>query len=141
MPPVVQQVVQGQVVYPPPGQVVQGTVVQAQPVIVGAWDPSPHGVERPRQHHMGAAAPMQQTMSGNQSYLLFQSAAPPGLPPGCVPVHEAYCGPLTVVLGLFICVCFGCGCFVVCCPCDERTVYVAPDGRRYLSNGLPVTGL
>mmetsp|Transcript_48537 Transcript_48537/g.89400 ORF Transcript_48537/g.89400 Transcript_48537/m.89400 type:complete len:137 (-) Transcript_48537:66-476(-) len=135
--PVAQQVVQGEVVHPPPGQIIQGTVVHAQPVIVGAWDPGPqHYDSRPRQQQMGIGMPFQHTMMAGHV-----GALPPRVPPGCVPVQEPYCGPVTAAMGLLICFCFGCGCIVVCCPCDERTIYVAPDGSRYFSDGSRCYGL
>mmetsp|Transcript_4229 Transcript_4229/g.10917 ORF Transcript_4229/g.10917 Transcript_4229/m.10917 type:complete len:176 (+) Transcript_4229:68-595(+) len=56
------------------------------------------------------------------------SNAPPGAPPGGNRIVEKYCGMITILVGLFIVPC------VCCCPCDERHVYIAPDGSRYDAN-------
>ena len=57
------------------------------------------------------------------------SAAPPGAPPGGHLVVEKYCGLMTTLFTVFLCVC------APACPCDEREVYVAPDGSRWTPNG------
>ena len=50
---------------------------------------------------------------------------PPGAPPGGRWGQEPYCGPVSLCIFCFL--------FwpIVCCPVDSRTVYFAPDGRRY----------
>ena len=44
---------------------------------------------------------------------------------------DKYCGPFSWILGIICCWC------VVCCPCDSRQVYNAPDGKKVLSSGTP----
>eukprot|EP00966_Prymnesium_polylepis_P144414 3334860-Prymnesium_polylepis.1 len=51
---------------------------------------------------------------------------PPGAPPGGQWVTERYIGKVSFVVGL-CCI----GYFIGCCPFDERTVYVAPNGARF----------
>jgi hypothetical protein len=58
---------------------------------------------------------------------------PPGAPPGGHYKMDKYCGPVTWCIGCFICCC------VCCCPCDEREVYVAPNGNKYSRTGALVT--
>ena len=50
---------------------------------------------------------------------------PPGMAPGGHWEKENYCGPISIVIGFCVCWC------IVCCPVDERDVYVAPDGQRH----------
>ena len=56
---------------------------------------------------------------------MMQNQGPPGAPPGGSNVNIKYCGFVTCLL--FIvgvpCVCF--------CPCDQMTLYKAPDGQLY----------
>ena len=54
---------------------------------------------------------------------------PPGAPPGGYWVEEQYCGLASWLIGIFILPC------IACCPVDSRTVYVAPNGRRYYPSG------
>ena len=57
---------------------------------------------------------------------------PPGVPAGGCYRMENYCGPITWIIGCFVCCC------VCCCPCDQREVYVTPNGQKYSRNGAPV---
>ena len=65
--------------------------------------------------------------------------APPGLfgtvPPGCaVGGHYKqfnHVGPMTCA----ICIVLDCLCCVFFCPCDPKTLYVAPDGKTYNPQG------
>ena len=59
--------------------------------------------------------------------------APPGVPPGGYYKMEKYCGPVTWCIGCFV---FACVC---CCPCDDREVYIAPNGAKYTRNGAAVS--
>jgi hypothetical protein len=52
-------------------------------------------------------------------------AAPHGAAQGGHYEYEKYCGCITILIALFL---FPCVC---CCPCDERQVYVAPNGSRH----------
>ena len=58
-----------------------------------------------------------------------------GVPPGCAPgghwTTDKYCGIFSWILGVLCCWC------VVCCPCDSRQVYNAPDGKKVLASGTP----
>merc|ERR1712110_10669 len=56
---------------------------------------------------------------------------PPGAPPGGHMSNQAHCGIVTILIAVFL---FPCVC---CCPCDSVTVYVAPDGTKYLPTGAP----
>ena len=55
--------------------------------------------------------------------------APYGAPPGGTWVREPYCGPITLLIGIcfFLPSCF--------CPCDQRNVYIAPNGYKYNEHG------
>ena len=44
---------------------------------------------------------------------------------------DKYCGVFSWLLGVLCCWC------VVCCPCDSRQVYNAPDGKKVLASGTP----
>ena len=44
---------------------------------------------------------------------------------------DKYCGIFSWILGVLCCWC------VVCCPCDSRQVYNAPDGKKVLASGTP----
>jgi hypothetical protein len=63
-----------------------------------------------------------------QQQILMQTNIPYGAPPGGHYESEQYCGVVTILIGIFL---FPCVC---CCPCDSRQVYVAPDGRRFMTN-------
>lgn len=54
---------------------------------------------------------------------------PPGAPPGGQWVQESYIGIITIILAVFVAIC------ALCCPCDTRMVYVAPNGVKYKANG------
>eukprot|EP00899_Mesostigma_viride_P009701 jgi/Mesvir1/18732/Mv01245-RA.1 len=72
--------------------------------------------------------------------MTYQNAVPPGAPPGGMWGSDRYCGPVTWTA--FICtwiwVCLPCP--FCLCPCDDRQVYFAPDGRKYLPNGVLLSG-
>ena len=63
---------------------------------------------------------------------------PPGAPAGGHMVHEKYMGTVTMVAGGAVCLLTCCGCLVLLCPCDERDVYVAPNGQKYNLQGAIV---
>ena len=56
--------------------------------------------------------------------------APPGTPPGGEVMLVAYCGCVSLLVGL----CFPVPC-VCLCPCDKMAVYRAPDGTLYNMQG------
>ena len=90
--------------------VVQATVVQAQPV------------GQPVQVQAGAQPAMMQPQMYGQN-------VPPGAPPGGQWVQDQYIGIITILLALLVCIC------IFCCPLDQRTVYLAPDGRKFKKSG------
>ncbi|CAM9973384.1 unnamed protein product [Ectocarpus sp. 6 AP-2014] len=57
---------------------------------------------------------------------------PPNAPDGGQWRQERYCGLITWLVALFVVPFIGC--CMPCCPCDERTVYIA-DGVRYSRYG------
>lgn len=80
------------------------------------------------------AAPKPVVM-GNQT-IMVSSTPPPNVPPGSQLVVEKYIGNTTIILTVVL-LCF-CGCFgliPLCVGCDERPVWLAPDGSRYDLNG------
>ena len=54
---------------------------------------------------------------------------PAGCPPGGVFKNVEYVGPITFLMF------FLCGPQSLCCPCDEKEMYIAPDGKHYSLNG------
>merc|ERR1712021_153417 len=60
---------------------------------------------------------------------------PPGAPPGGQRVHEKYMGTNSWIIAGVVCFFTCCGCVVMACPCDERDVYIAPNGQKYTTNG------
>ena len=64
---------------------------------------------------------------------LKQKAEKPkgGVPPGSLKVEVKYCGPVTLLVCLFV----PCGTLACCFPCDKKAVYQAPDGQRYDREG------
>ena len=58
---------------------------------------------------------------------------PPGCPPGGVFEDVPYVGPITC------CITFWLGelamCSPLCCPCDTKEMYIAPDGTHYSLTG------
>merc|ERR1740139_591681 len=70
-------------------------------------------------------------------------SGPPGVPPGAPPggqmVHEKYPGQITWISAGVCCVCTCCGCLALACPCDERDVYVAPNGKKYTLTGAMIS--
>lgn len=61
-----------------------------------------------------------------------QGSAPPGVAAGGQWIQEKYCGPITWVIGL--CLFWP----VVCCPCDNRMVYMM-NGVKYNMQGHVVS--
>jgi len=72
--------------------------------------------------------PVAQPFSPGQGMSLVAPAAPPfwaqGAQPGGHIEMEKYCGATTWLIGCLLCPC------VCCCPCDQKFVYVAPNGQR-----------
>ncbi|CAM9523147.1 unnamed protein product [Ectocarpus sp. 12 AP-2014] len=60
---------------------------------------------------------------------------PPNAPDGGQWRQERYCGLITWLVALFVVPFIGC--CMPCCPCDERTVYIA-DGVRYNKYGAVI---
>merc|ERR1712151_1389452 len=65
----------------------------------------------------------------------MSASGPPGAPPGGRMIHEKYMGSISWVSAGVVCFFTCCGCLVFACPCDERDVYVAPNGQKYTSTG------
>ena len=81
-------------------------------------------------------APLQPAVAPTTLHLVragIDSHVPPGAPPGGHWIMDKYCGVVTTLLAIFVCCC------VCCCPCDEREVYVSPDGRKFSRNGALVS--
>ena len=60
---------------------------------------------------------------------------PPGAPPGGTFRQVKFCGPNTFMVGCVLVIC-GLPPAVCCCPCDQTTVYVAPDGTFWTQQGV-----
>ena len=58
-------------------------------------------------------------------------APPRGAPAGGIWCQRPFCGPITILIAIFLCPC------VCCCPCDKREVYVV-NGVEYLPSGAVV---
>ena len=58
-------------------------------------------------------------------------APPRGAPAGGVWCQRPFCGPITILVAIFLVPC------VCCCPCDQREVYVV-NGVEYLPSGAVV---
>ena len=77
-----------------------------------------------------AMTPEQMQMQMMQMQMqMNQNQGPPGAPPGGNNVNIKYCGCVTCLLFMLgvPCVCF--------CPCDQMTLYKAPDGQLYDMTG------
>lgn len=80
-----------------------------------------------------AQTPQQQIISNQQGQVYQNNVQnPPGAPIGGHWVDDKYCGGLTWAIGCCLLPC------IVCCPVDSRTVYVAPNGRKYDQSGKPL---
>lgn len=75
-----------------------------------------------------ATAPQQMVMGGGNR--------PAGVPPDASFVQETYAGPNTTMFAIGGCICCGPIALCIClCPVDERSVWVAKDGRRWTKEG------
>jgi len=78
-------------------------------------------------------------MVGNLTGVGMMMQRPPGVPPNAVFMHEKYVGNNTLLLGCAGCLICGLPGLVVCCiGCDERDVWVTPEGRKYDVFGKPI---
>ena len=133
MPPAAPQTVQVQV---PPGMM-PGSVFNVQangqmiPVTV------PMGCKAGQ--ILSVAVPQQRTMvqqpvvmqQPGQTIVVQQQvgrAPPPGAPAGGFWCQRPFCGPITILIALFLWP------YVCCCPCDQREVYEV-NGVEYLPSG------
>ena len=133
MPPAAPQTVQVQV---PPGMM-PGSVFNVQangqmiPVTV------PMGCKAGQ--ILSVAVPQQRTMvqqpvvmqQPGQTIIVQQQvgrAPPPGAPAGGFWCQRPFCGPITILIALFLWP------YVCCCPCDQREVYEV-NGVEYLPSG------
>ena len=102
---------QPQVVYAQP---VGAPPMRAQPMVM-PMGPQPGGM----------------AMAGGMGGMgMVTMGPPPGAPPGGVWMNDNYCGPVTICIAILICF------PTCCCPCDTRTVYLAPNGQKFNEQGM-----
>ena len=132
MPPAAPQTVQVQV----PAGLTPGSVFNVQangqmiPVTVpmGCKAGQLLSVAVPQQRAMVQQPVMQQP---GQTIVVQQQvgrAPPRGAPAGGVWCQRPFCGPITILIAIFLVPC------VCCCPCDQREMYVV-NGVEYLPSG------
>ena len=64
---------------------------------------------------------------------------PPGAKPGGSWTHETYVGTTTLIIIAVLCiVALPFAWSPLCCPCDSREVYIAPDGNKLTRSGAHV---
>ena len=120
------QVVMGQPAGPQYGMPVQPQMMApVQPMPVQPISPAPNVVHV---HHVpgpvGYGGP---TGPG---------VVPPGAPEGGQWMVEPYCGDTTMIALIVTFFVFTPAmCCIPCCKCDQRQVYLAPNGLKYLPNG------
>ena len=114
-------------------QPVMAQPVMAQPVMTGQpvmMQPRPPGMTL---QQPGAAW-------GDQARHLIhqqQQHGPPGAPPGGAYRQVKFCGAMTCMVAVCL-VIFSLPPLVCCCPCDQKTVYVAPDGSLWSPEGARI---
>ena len=134
MPPAAPQTVQVQV---PPGMM-PGSVFNVQangqmiPVTVpmGCKAGQILSVAVPQQRTM-VQQPVAVVQQPGQTIVVQQVAGrapPPGAPAGGFWCQRPFCGPITILIALFLWP------YVCCCPCDQREVYEV-NGVEYLPSG------
>ena len=134
MPPAAPQTVQVQV---PPGMM-PGSVFNVQangqmiPVTVpmGCKAGQLLSVAVPQQRAM-VQQPVAVVQQPGQTIVVQQVAGrapPPGAPAGGFWCQRPFCGPITILIALFLWP------YVCCCPCDQREVYEV-NGVEYLPSG------
>ena len=137
MPPAAPQTVQVQV----PAGMTPGSVFNVQangqmiPVTVpmGCKAGQLLSVAVPQQSAM-VQQPVAVVQQPGQTVIMQQVAgrAPPrGAPAGGIWCQRPFCGPITILVAIFLVPC------VCCCPCDQREVYVV-NGVEYLPSGAVV---
>ena len=127
MPPAAPQAVQVQV---PPG-ITPGSVfnVQANGQMIAVTVPTgckPGQILSVAVPPPPAVAVMQQPVVVQQQ--LAGRAPPSGAPAGGYWCQRPFCGPITILIAIFVWP------YVCCCPCDQREVYVV-GGVEYLPSG------
>jgi len=100
--------------------------VRAEPVLAEPVQAEPVRVGRPVPTGDSLHAPLMRNAGYREQSPVFNGYA---APPGGIWSTEQYIGPTTFCLGFCITP------LVVCCPCDTRRVYVAPNGQRYSHEG------
>ena len=108
---------------PQPVAVAQPVVQATQPIAPVTAQPVISGVPVQGQLLSNGSAP---------SIGVFgEGMAPLGAPPGGWMIHENYCGSRSCFFACILVLCnlAPAALCVPCCPCDERDVYVSPDGR------------
>ena len=123
---------------PVPQPVAMAQPVMAQPMVA-------QGV--PMQQNYGqpnvqpATVVIQPAMPQQQQVVHVHHTREPGEPPyGCPPggvwVSQPYCGDTTMIALILTAIFFPYAvCCVPCCKCDQRNIYIAPDGTQYLHTG------
>jgi len=129
---------------PPVAQPVMAQPVMAQPVMAQPVMAQPVMAQpvmaQPAVHIQPAQAPptviiQQQPMMGGMPASI--GGAPPGAPEGGRWVTQSYCGDTTCIAAIVVAFLFWPAvCCVPACKCDERTVYMAPNGVLYFPNGV-----
>ena len=132
MPPAAPQTVQVQV----PAGMMPGSVfnVQANGQMIPVTVPmgcKPGGLLTVQVPPRAVAVQQPVVQQPGQTVVIQQVAgrAPPrGAPAGGVWCQRPFCGPITILIAIFLVPC------VCCCPCDQREMYVV-NGVEYLPSG------
>jgi len=118
-------------------QPVQAQPVMAQPVMAQPVQPAMQPMmAQPAVVIQQAQPEVVHVHHGPGMYGVGGSSVPPGAPPGGSWMMESYCGDQTVIATLIVAFFFlPAACCVPCCKCDQRHIYVAPGGTRYMPHG------
>ena len=151
--PVMAQPVMGTPMAPPVmGQSAGVSMPMAQPVMGQPMQPMMMQPGMTLEQQQQQMMMQQQMMPQQQAMIMQQPGAawgdqarhviqqqrmygPPGAPPGGTFRQVKFCGPNTFMVGCVLVIC-GLPPAVCCCPCDQTTVYVAPDGTFWTQQGV-----
>jgi len=119
-----------------PAQPVQAMAVPAQPM----YADGSYGKPVPATAVVAPAPPAVIVQSGPAVVVSTDPLGPPiGAPPGGRWMDEQFTGAVTCIFALIIFFFFWPATAApFCCPCDQRTVYVAPNGQKYTRSGAYV---
>ena len=74
-----------------------------------------------------------------QNVAVSVDGVPPGAPPGGTWTSEQFTGTITIIIAVVLLFLFWpVMCVPFCCPCESRSVYIAPDGRKFVRSGAVV---